>query len=293
MPWLRDHATKTAFVRKSVSRVHARRADRGRAAGGGGAEAAGHQHHPDAPRREPHAGRTRPRRSRSTTSTCSTRSRRRARRADLGQADAARARSRSRRCASATSIGCSSAPSSAATSCGSTWRARRYVDPTLELYRARAGEDARASASRIQAYLYRTAKDVEALIPLGPAIRIVKGAYLEPPDVAYPKKADVDENFYKLCVRLMPPDAQQAGTLLHIATHDIALADRLNAWIATQQGAAVGLRVRDALRHPARAAAAAGRATASGCASSSATASTGSRGTCAGWPSARPTCGSC
>ena len=40
----------------------------------------------------------------------------------------------------------------------------------------------------------RTAKDVESLLPLGPAVRIVKGAYLEPPDVAYPKKSDVDEN---------------------------------------------------------------------------------------------------
>ena len=40
----------------------------------------------------------------------------------------------------------------------------------------------------MQAYLYRTAKDVESLVPLGPAIRIVKGAYLEPPDVAYPEE---------------------------------------------------------------------------------------------------------
>ena len=67
------------------------------------------------------------------------------------------------------------------------------------------------------------------LIPLGPAIRIVKGAYLEPPEVAYPKKSDVDENFYTLCVRLMKEDAQKTGTLLHIATHDTALADRLAA----------------------------------------------------------------
>jgi proline dehydrogenase len=105
----------------------------------------------------------------------------------------------------------------------------RYVDPTLELYRR-----ARAKSSRIgialQAYLYRTAQDVESLIPLGPAVRIVKGAYLEPPDLAYPKKADVDENFYKLCVRLMAPDAQHARTLLHIATHDAALIDRLGAY---------------------------------------------------------------
>lgn len=106
-----------------------------------------------------------------------------------------------------------------------------YVNPTLDLFRR-----SRAKSSRIgialQAYLYRTATDVESLIPLGPAIRIVKGAYLEPPTVAYPRKSDVDENFYKLCVRLLAPDAQLSGSLLHIATHDPALADRLCAYIA-------------------------------------------------------------
>jgi proline dehydrogenase len=105
-----------------------------------------------------------------------------------------------------------------------------YVDPTIELFRR-----SRARTSRIgialQAYLYRTAKDIESLIPLGPAVRIVKGAYLEPASVAYPKKADVDENFYKLCTRLLAPDAIKAGALLHIATHDVALADRLIAFI--------------------------------------------------------------
>ena len=64
-----------------------------------------------------------------------------------------------------------------------------YVDPTLELYPP-ARESRRASGIAIQAYLYRTAKDIESLIPLGAAIRIVKGAYLEPPDVAFPKKGD-------------------------------------------------------------------------------------------------------
>ena len=50
---------------------------------------------------------------------------------------------------------------------------------------------------------------------------MVKGAYLEPPSVAYPKKADVDENFYKLCVRLLSRRMRSAaGALLHIATHD-------------------------------------------------------------------------
>jgi proline dehydrogenase len=108
-----------------------------------------------------------------------------------------------------------------------------YVDPTIELFkRSRAMTDKVGIA--IQAYLFRTPKDVESLVPLGPAIRIVKGAYLEPPDIAYPKKSDVDEQYYKLCTRLMAPDAQQAGALLHIATHDTALADRLVAFIKQQ-----------------------------------------------------------
>jgi proline dehydrogenase len=105
----------------------------------------------------------------------------------------------------------------------------RYVDPTLDLYRRARGKSKRVGVA-LQAYLYRTEKDVEALLPLGPAVRVVKGAYLEPPEIAFPKKADVDENFYKLCVRLMSPQAQQAGSLLHIATHDAPLAERLSRY---------------------------------------------------------------
>ncbi len=106
-----------------------------------------------------------------------------------------------------------------------------YVDPTLDLFRYGRTRTSRIGMA-LQAYLYRTEQDVESLVPLGSAIRIVKGAYLESPDVAFPKKADVDENFYRLCVRLMQPEAISAGSLLHIATHDMALVDRLSAWIA-------------------------------------------------------------
>lgn len=109
-----------------------------------------------------------------------------------------------------------------------------YVDPTLNLFR-HARQKTRRVGLAMQAYLYRTMKDVESLIPLGPAVRIVKGAYLEPSSVAYPKKADVDENFYKLCVRLLAPDAIASGSLVHIATHDVALADRLLAHIEQQR----------------------------------------------------------
>src|SRR5205823_4967825 len=109
-----------------------------------------------------------------------------------------------------------------------------YVDPTLDLFRR-----ARARSSRIgialQAYLYRTANDIESLAPLGSAIRLVKGAYLEPSSVAFPKKGDVDANFYTLACRLLAEDAQRAGGLLHIATHDPRLADRLVAFIDGHQ----------------------------------------------------------
>jgi proline dehydrogenase len=106
-----------------------------------------------------------------------------------------------------------------------------YVDRTVALYRRSRARTSRVGIA-LQAYLYRTEKDVESLIPLGAAIRIVKGAYLEPPDVAFPKKSDVDANYVKLCTRLLTPDARKPGSLLHIATHDIPLADRLAAHIA-------------------------------------------------------------
>jgi proline dehydrogenase len=105
-----------------------------------------------------------------------------------------------------------------------------YVDPTLDLFRRARSLSPRVGIA-LQAYLYRTATDVESLVPLGAAIRLVKGAYLEPESVAYPKKADVDENFYKLSRRLLADDAVGAGGLLHIATHDPSLVNRLGAYI--------------------------------------------------------------
>jgi proline dehydrogenase len=105
-----------------------------------------------------------------------------------------------------------------------------YVDPTLDLFRRTRARSPLVGIA-LQAYLYRTGQDIESLLPLGSAIRLVKGAYLEPPAVAYPKKADVDENFYTLSCRLLSPDAQKAGCLLHIATHDPRLAERLGAFI--------------------------------------------------------------
>jgi proline dehydrogenase len=105
-----------------------------------------------------------------------------------------------------------------------------YVDPTLDLFRRTRARSPRVGIA-LQAYLYRTKDDVESLLPLGSAIRLVKGAYLEPASVAFPNKADVDDNFYALSCRLMADDARRAGGLLHMATHDPVLVGRLTAFI--------------------------------------------------------------
>ena len=109
-----------------------------------------------------------------------------------------------------------------------------YVEPTLDLFRRTRARTSRVGIA-LQAYLYRTERDLESLLPLGAAIRIVKGAYLESPDIAFPKKADVDANFYKLACRALADDAQRAGGLLHIATHDPQLIERMNSFMAERR----------------------------------------------------------
>jgi proline dehydrogenase len=109
-----------------------------------------------------------------------------------------------------------------------------YVDGTIALFK-RLREKSDKVGIAIQAYLYRTAKDVEELVPLGSAIRLVKGAYLEPASVAYPKKQDVDENYFKIAARLLQDDAAMPGALLHIATHDLGLQARLQQVIADRK----------------------------------------------------------
>lgn len=101
-----------------------------------------------------------------------------------------------------------------------------YVDPTLALYRRAKAEFPNVGVC-LQAYLFRTAKDLESLLPLGPAIRLVKGAYQEPPDRAYPKKSDVDANYFALAKMLLSDAAQRSGTRAAFATHDRALVQRL------------------------------------------------------------------
>jgi proline dehydrogenase len=109
-----------------------------------------------------------------------------------------------------------------------------YLDRTVDLYRTLRTEFPNVGVA-LQAYLYRTPEILDALIPLGPAIRIVKGAYREPPTLAFPHKAQVDEQFYGLCTRLVAPDAQAAGAFLAIGTHDAELIARLQTHMAAQR----------------------------------------------------------
>jgi proline dehydrogenase len=101
-----------------------------------------------------------------------------------------------------------------------------YTDVTLEIY-MRARRKYPNTGLCVQSYLYRTEKDVEALIALGSGVRLVKGAYKEPPDKAYPKKSDVDESFFRIAAKLLSPEARAKGVRAIFGTHDPALIRRI------------------------------------------------------------------
>jgi proline dehydrogenase len=70
-----------------------------------------------------------------------------------------------------------------------------YTDITIQMYREMRRKGFKNTGLVVQSYLFRTEKDVRELIEEGASFRLVKGAYKEPPEVAFPKKSDVDANF--------------------------------------------------------------------------------------------------
>ncbi len=105
-----------------------------------------------------------------------------------------------------------------------------YVDPTLCIFeRLRRAGNGNVGAV-LQSYLYRSADDLERLLPLEPNLRIVKGAYLEPPSVAYPKKQDVDAAYVRLVER-----ALQGGAYVAVATHDERIISHVQAFAASER----------------------------------------------------------
>lgn len=96
-----------------------------------------------------------------------------------------------------------------------------YTQRTLDLYRTLRDEDGFKNVGIvIQAYLYRSEADMAALAAEGAFVRLCKGAYKEPPHLAFPEKADVDASYLHLVGLFLTPDAAAQGAYLGIATHD-------------------------------------------------------------------------
>ena len=97
-----------------------------------------------------------------------------------------------------------------------------YVGPTVDCY-ARVKADHPNTGLAIQAYLHRTPSDVERLLPLKPAIRLVKGAYDEPATIAYRRGADVDAAYLGVTVAMLKGVAADSVSRCVLGTHDTEL----------------------------------------------------------------------
>ena len=100
-----------------------------------------------------------------------------------------------------------------------------YTDVTLEVFETLWQQEYRNVGLALQAALRRTEQDVQRMIGLGARVRLVKGAYKEPPSLAFQRKAEVDEAFRRLMRLLL-----EKGTYPAIATHDEALIDETRAY---------------------------------------------------------------
>ena len=93
-----------------------------------------------------------------------------------------------------------------------------YTQRTLDIHARLWSEGFRNVGVVLQAYLYRTANDVDRAIANGVRVRLCKGAYLEPPEIAWPNKAGTDVAFARYAEKLL-----MDGTYPAIATHDVRL----------------------------------------------------------------------
>ena len=100
-----------------------------------------------------------------------------------------------------------------------------YTQRTLDMFKRLHAEFGKHVGIVLQAYLYRTKDDVEDMIKLGARVRLCKGAYLEPAEVAFPEKADVDKSYVACMERLM-----KDGFYPGLATHDEAIIDHAKAY---------------------------------------------------------------
>jgi proline dehydrogenase len=111
--------------------------------------------------------------------------------------------------------------------------ASNYVDATLDLY-CRALMVHPHVGVCLQAYLHRTKDDLAKLLPLRPSIRLVKGAYDEPPEIAFARKQDVDENYFELGKQMLRAKKEDRCARAAFGTHDVALMRRLADFAAAE-----------------------------------------------------------
>jgi proline dehydrogenase len=105
-----------------------------------------------------------------------------------------------------------------------------YTDRTLEMFRRLWHEAGYRNVGVVlQSYLYRTEGDVREMNDLGARVRLCKGAYNEPEEVAFPKKADVDANYARLTKLLLTK-----GNYPGIATHDTRLIEYTKKFAASR-----------------------------------------------------------
>jgi len=114
--------------------------------------------------------------------------------------------------------------------------ASNYVDATLDIYR-RALKVSPNVGICLQAYLYRTEDDLERLLALRPSIRLVKGAYSEPAEIAFPHKYEVDENYFNLAKEMLGAKKDGRCARAALGTHDVLLIHKLAA-AAAEEGLA-------------------------------------------------------
>ena len=103
-----------------------------------------------------------------------------------------------------------------------------YVDVTLDLTR-RLRQEYPGVGVCLQAYLFRTREDLEDMTSRGVGIRLVKGAYNEPPNIAFPKKSDVDANYFALAQAMLGDGPRAAGSRPVFGTHDLNLITAIRA----------------------------------------------------------------
>ncbi len=111
--------------------------------------------------------------------------------------------------------------------------ASNYVDATLDLYR-RALKTHPNVGICLQAYLHRTKDDLAKLLPLRPSVRLVKGAYNEPPEIAFARKQDVDENYFARGKEMLRAKKENRCGRAAFGTHDVTLIRRLSEFASTE-----------------------------------------------------------